>query len=203
MALLQAESPTVICLRALALAEHDGNFTSLEDETPIAREARLRYDIRRRTVLEALDWRFARRRVAGQGVNAAVSPVGHEAAWQRPTECIRIRGVWDATGCLIPHVVEEVIFTAEVGAVQIVYTGDVFDAARFPPVFTTALELLLASDFAMKYARSINRRDSFLQDFRRAMSEADSIEAAELSQTEAFAPGPWADAITSRSFGGY
>lgn len=202
MTLLQAESATVICLRALALAEHDGNFTSLEDATPIAREARLRYDIRRRTVLEALDWRFARRRVAGQGVNADVCPAGYEKAWQRPLECIRIRGVWDGA-FLIPHVIEEVIFTADVAAVQIVYTGDVFDAARFPPVFTTALELLLAADFAMKYARSINRHDSFLQDFRRCMEEADSIEAGELSQTDAFAPGPWVDAITSRSFGGY
>ncbi|GAB1361825.1 hypothetical protein MASR1M32_10610 [Rhodobacter sp.] len=69
--ILQAEDPTAICRRALGLAEARSRNFSLEDSSSEAQEARLRYDQRRRTVLELLDWNFARRRRAGQSVGDA------------------------------------------------------------------------------------------------------------------------------------
>ncbi|MES2667926.1 MAG: hypothetical protein V4712_17715 [Pseudomonadota bacterium] len=191
---LQAESATVICQRALGLAEHRNTFESLEDTSQLAREARLRYDMRRRTVLEAMDWRFARRRAIAQAVTAAATPADLPRAWTVPPECLRIRGVFD--GCrLLRHSREEVLFTQDAAIVQIVYTADFHNPALFPPVFTQALEFLLASEFSMLYARSANRSEMMLANFRRTMDEADAIEAAERSEEPAYADGGWVDSI--------
>jgi hypothetical protein len=195
MSILQAESAVAICKRALNLAEHRNTFDSLEENSQLAREARLRYDMRRRQVLEALDWNFARRRVLGTKVNVDVAPDLYPTAWARPPECLRIRGIW-AGGYLLTHVVEELIFTESYDAVQIVFTAEKNDPVLFPPIFTSALEYLLASDFSMIYARSVNRQEIMLQRFREAMAEADATEAAERSETDAYAPGAWVEAIT-------
>lgn len=194
MTLLQAESAVAICKRALALAEHRNSFDSLEDGSALAREARLRYDIRRRQILEALDWNFARRRKAGQLVEVDAAPDLYPTAWARPEDCIRIRGIWSG-GVLLRHVIEEVIFTESVDAVQIVFTAEKNDPVLFPPCFTAALEYLLAADFSMMYARSVNRQEVMLGRFRDAMIEADANEAGERSETDAYATGSWIDAI--------
>jgi hypothetical protein len=196
MSILQAESATVICRRALNLAEHRNTFDSLEDGSTLAREARLRYDIRRRQILEAMDWNFARRRKAGTSVVVDAAPDLYPTAWARPEDCIRIRGIW-AGGILLRHVIEEVIFTEDVGAVQIVFTAEKNDPVLFPPCFTAALEYLLAADFSMMYARSVNRQEVMLGRFRDAMTEADAMEAGERSETDAYANGGWVDAIIS------
>jgi hypothetical protein len=196
MTILQAESAVAICKRALQLAEHRATFESLEENSTLAREARLRYDIRRRQVLEALDWNFARRRAVGQAVEVEATPDLYPAAWARPPECIRIRGLWSG-GILLKHVVEEVIFTEATDAVQIVFTAEKNDPTLFPPCFTAALEYLLAADFSMMYARSVNRQEVMLGRFRDAMTEADAIEAGERSETEAYATGGWVEAVIS------
>lgn len=194
MPVLQAESATAICLRALGWAEHRNTFDSLEDSSALARECRLRYDIRRRAVLEALDWRFARRRVAGTRLDGLATPADFTAAWARPEECLRVRGVYAGT-CRVRHVIEEAIFTAEYSAVQVVFTAEKNNPALFPPIFTTALEFLLASEFSMLYARSVNRADVMLQNFRRSMEEADALEATEATEADAYVSGSWVDAI--------
>lgn len=197
MAVLTTESETVICRRALGLAECGNRFTSLEDGSAEAVDARLRYDARRRSVLEGLDWGFARRRVAGTRVSAPACPPGLPAAWSLPPHCLRIRGVWDAT-CLIRHQREEFVFTDDVPAVQIVFTVDQQNPVLFPPIFAQALEFLLASEFAMVFARSVNRADVMLSNFRSTMQEADALEAAERSDTgDAYASGGWVDAIVA------
>jgi hypothetical protein len=195
--LLQAEDPTAICRRALGLAEARARSFSLEDGSSEADEARLRYDQRRRTVLELLDWNFARARVAGQAVVAEAWPEDMPAAWARPPECIRIRGLF-RQGCDRPlrHKAEELLYTEDGGPVQIVFTRDRVNASLFPPVFTRALEYLLAADFAAVFARSVNRQEVMLNFFADAMREADQIEAGERGDTEAFAPNDWQAAVT-------
>lgn len=195
---LQQESALVICQRALGLAEARGRFTSLEDLSDEAQEARRRYDQRRRTVLEALDWNFARQRLPGQPVAAAATPPGFPSAWAVPPSCLRIRGVWNELR-LLRHKREAILFTEDAAAVQIVFTGDANDPTLFPPVFTQALEYLLAADFSMLYGRSANRQDLMLAQFRRAMVEADAAEAAERSEDPAYDRGGWVGAVE----GGY
>jgi hypothetical protein len=203
MPVLQSESILAICQRALGLAESRNRFTSLEDGSEEAFEARLRYDQRRRAVLEMLDWRFARRRVVAQSVAAPATPDGLTAAWARPVECIRIRGLF-TPGCSTPlrHMVEDVIYTAPATPVQIVYTFDAQNPELFPPMFTQALEHMLAADFAMIFARSVNRMEVLRGLFRDILREADQIEAAERSEDSAYADGPWVDA-TSGFWPGY
>lgn len=197
MTVLTAESPAVICQRALALAESRGRFTSLEDGSQEAIEARLRYDARRRAVLEALDWGFARRRVVGQAVVAGAVPPGLPRAWALPPECLRIRAVYPL-GCDRPirHCREEYIYSEDRSPVQIVFTRDIQNPVLFPPVFTQALEFLLASEFSMVFSRSVNRADVMLSNFRNVMQEADAMEAAERGGGDAYEAGAWADAIT-------
>jgi hypothetical protein len=194
MTVLQAENATVICQRALGWAEHRNTFDSLEDGSQLAGDCRLRYDARRRAVLEALDWGFARRRQAGTSVTVTAAPVNLPHAWQRPQDCIRIRGVL-VDGKPVRQRIEEVIFTEEHDAVQLVFTADKTNPALFAPAFTTAFEFLLASEFSMVFARSANRAEIMLQNFRRAMDEADAMEAREWGEDEAYASGSWVDAI--------
>lgn len=194
MTILQTESATVICQRALGLAEHRQTFSSLEDGTTLANECRLRYDTRRRSVLSAMDWGFARYRAAGQAV-VTPAPVEFPRAWVIPPEFLRLRSVLDASGNVIRHRRERVIFTADTDPVQIVYTSDFHDATQFPPEFTQALEFLLAAEFAMIYARSVNRFDVMMQNFRATIQEAESIEGLERSDDQAFADGGWIDAM--------
>lgn len=201
MTLLQAESATAICQRALGWAEHTASFDSLEDTSTLARTCRLRYDIRRRAVLEALDWQFARRRVLAQAIAGVIAPQQYPAAWARPQDCLRIRGIF-SNGVLLNHTIEEHIFTEAVPTPQIVFTVDKTNPAIFPPVFTTALEFLLASEFAMIFARSVNRSDTMLQNFRRTMDEADAMEAFERSETDAYASSGWTQAIETPWIGG-
>lgn len=202
MPILQAESATAICQRALGWAEHRNTFESLEDGSTLANKVRLRYDIRRRAVLEALDWGFARRREMGQPIEVSATPQNHPSAWARPEDCLRVRGVMVA-GRLVEQVVEEVIYTPDYETVQIVFTADKTNPALFPPSFTAALEFLLASEFAMVYARSVNRSTIMLQHFRQAMNEADRIEAVEWGETQAYEKGSWVDAIETPWMGGH
>lgn len=198
MPVLQSESALVICQRALGLAEARNRFTSLEDGSDEAREARLRYDQRRRVMLEVMDWRFARRRAIAQSVPATATPVGLTAAWARPPECIRIRGMFTAGDpSPLRHVVEEVIYTEPVATPQIVFTFDAQNPELFPPVFTMALEHLLAADFAMIYARSVNRMEVLKGALRDILRDADQIEASERSEDPAYGDDPWTSAIAS------
>lgn len=197
MSVLTAEAATVICRRALGLAECRNRFTSLEDRSQEAEEARLRYDARRRSVLEALDWGFARRRVQGTSVAEGATPPDLPKAWSIPPECLRIRAV-SREGCQIRYSREEYVFTEDAPQVQIVFTRDFHNAHLFPPVFTQALEFLLASEFSMVFARSVNRADVMLSNFRNTMQEADALEAAERSNLgEAYAQGSWIDAVAT------
>ena len=199
MTILQEESAVLICQRALALAEYDYVLTSLQEASPVARQCLARYDIRRRAVLERLDWGFARARVLGQRVVDAVAPPDLPAAWARPPRGLRVRAVWDgstwAAGVALRFKAEAHLYTEAAEAVQIVFTDDASNPALFPPVFTTALEYLLAADFAMLFARSVNRQDVMLGLFRDALQEGDMLEAFETPGGFAFGPDFWTDAI--------
>lgn len=193
MSILQTESATVIVQRALGLAESANRFDSLEDDTQEAREGRLRYDIRRRAVLEALDWNYARRREMGDPVLKNATPDNQPYAYALPAQTLRIRGV-RAGGVKASWSRENVIYASLTDA-QIIYTVDEQNPVLFPPVFTSALEFLLAADFAMIFARSVNRSNIMLKNFRDTMRDADEMEGAERSDDCAYETGGWVDAI--------
>ncbi len=202
MSVLQAESATAIVQRALGLAEARNRFDSLEDGSDEAREGRLRYDIRRRCVIEALDWNFARRRkvpaaFAMQSDDAYPEGLAH--AFAIPAGALRILRLTDGD-CPVRWIREDRIY-ADAATVQVVFTIDEENAAIFPPIFTQALEFLLASEFAMIYARSINRSQAMLSEFRRVMQDADAIEGMERSDDYAYAPGTWTGRIETPWFG--
>ncbi|HGG04230.1 MAG TPA: hypothetical protein ENK28_02135 [Aliiroseovarius sp.] len=201
MSVLQADSSTAIVKRAFGWAEHSNDFDSLEDDTPEAIEGRLRYDARRRQVLEALDWNFARRRFAPVLRPDVVAPIDFPVAYARPPECLRVRALLDQSGHPLPFNVEYHIFTDCQVTSQIAYTKDIQNPAHFPPAFTQALEFLLAAEFAMIYARSVNRSNTMLENYRRTMIDADRIEGLERSDDEAYVPGPFEMAISNMSFG--
>jgi len=201
MSVLQAESPTAIVKRAYGWAEHASDFDSLEDDTPEAIGGRLRYDARRRQVLEALDWNFARRRFNPSLRTDIVAPLNMPVAYARPPECLRVRDLIDVMGDPLPFNVEHDVFTTHQVQSQIVYTKDIQNAARFAPAFTQALEFLLAAEFAMIHARSVNRSNTMLDNYRRTMIDADRTEGLERSDDDAYAPGPLEAAIGTSYFG--
>lgn len=194
MTILQEESAVLICQRALALAEYDVQLVSLQDGTPVARQALTRYDFRRRSVLERLDWAFARSRVVGQAVVGAVAPPDLPAAWSRPPRGLRIRAVW-ADGVALRFRAEGHVFSEAAEAVQIVFTDDASNPVLFPPIFTAAVEYLLAADFSMLFARSISRQEVMLRLAEEALREADMLEAFETPGGDAFGPDGWTATI--------
>ena len=191
---LQEESVVLICQRAMALAEFDYQLDSLQDGSQVARQSIARYDFRRRGILERLDWAFARTRINGQSVPAAVAPPDLPSAWARPPRALRIRAVW-SEGRTLRYRAEANLFTEEASAVQIVYTSEADNPALFPPIFTTALEYFLAADFSMLFARSINRQEVMLQLMQGALEEADQMEAFETPGGLAFGDDPWTDVM--------
>jgi hypothetical protein len=199
MTVLQAESVVLICQRALALAEEGRPITSLQDGSFSANQALMRYDFRRRSILERLDWAFARARVPGQAVVVAATPPDLPSAWARPPEALRIRAVRSPDANL-RFQAEAHVFSEEAGAVQLVYTSDASNPSVFPPIFTTALEYLLAADFSMIFARSINRQAEFLSLLQNTLEEADQLEAFESPGGAAYAADAWTDAITGGGF---
>lgn len=189
MTLLQTESVAVIIERSFGLAEEAAPFRNLEDGSPKAVAARKRYDQRRRQVLEAMDWNFARRRVVPSIRADLLAPETHPIALAVPQDCIRVRDVKTGT-CRHPFLVEgDGIFTTwiEEGRTQVIFTGDAQLPVRFPPVFTQALEFLLAADWAMLYARSINRAGELRRAYQLAIEEASYQEAGEQSEDEVYA----------------
>lgn len=194
MTILQEESDVLICQRALALAEYDYVLVSLQDETPVARQVLTRYDICRRMILERLDWGFARSRHVGQAVSSLVTPPGMPAAWSRPARALRVRAVWSGTTRLRFRA-EAHVFSEAAAAVQIVVTDDASNPALFPPIFTTALQYLLAADFSMVFARSVNRQEVMLSLAERALQEADVVEAIETPGGNAFGVDGWTSAV--------
>ncbi|MEL6886899.1 MAG: hypothetical protein AAFP87_20495 [Pseudomonadota bacterium] len=201
MSVLQAESISDIIERAFAWAEHRKRFESLEDGSNDARQARIMYDARRRNVLESMDWNFARHRFApGGSLPDTPYPPGMPNAFSVPPSCLRVRDVVQE-GCeKLTWRREACIFTNG-DAPQVIYTIDETRAGIFTPSFTLALEYLLAAQFAMVYARSVNRSDRMLQNYQDAMREADRLEGQEQSNDAAYARGPLELALGNLDFG--
>lgn len=197
MTLLQTEDAVAICRRALGLVEAANSFDSLEDLSNEAQEARLRYDIRRRALLEALDWNFARRRANGSRVVVDATPHDLPYAYAIPANTLRIRNVH--VGRINAQWSREEYVYADMESAQMVYTVDVQNPVVFAPIFTSALEYLLAVDFAMIFSRSVNRSEVARTNFRRIMDDADQMEGLERSNGEAYASGGWVDVIEGSS----
>ncbi|MDW3181773.1 hypothetical protein [Roseobacter sp.] len=200
MSVLQSESASDIIARAFGWAEHKARFDSLEDGTIDARQARIAYDARRRNVLESMDWNFARRRYApGQVLLNTPSPKNMPHAFSVPPACLRVRNVtagYENTTWRR----EAVIFSSASDDVQVVYTSDETNPGIFAPSFTLALEYLLAAQFAMVHARSVNRSDRMLKNYRDAMREADQMEGVEQSNDDAYERGALDLALGSYDF---
>lgn len=202
MSILQEDDEVSICKRALGLAEHFADFDGLEDNTQAAREARLRYDPRRRLILETLDWNFARRRAIASLRTDVVTPFGLPVAVARAQQQLRVREV-NTEDRRQRFLVEEHVFTDhhEVGKTQIVYTADETRHGLFAPSFVMALELLLAADFCIVFGRSLNRSNEYRAECRRVLQSADEIEGMERSDDDAYAPTAFDQELASRGFG--
>ncbi len=200
MAVLQAESISDIVERAYAWAEHRKRFTSIEDGSSDARQARIMYDARRRNVLEALDWNFARHRILPGAVIANTpTPDGMPYAFSPPPQCIRVRNLTQGGADLTWRREAHVYTNGD--APQVIYTKDETNVALFTPSFVLALEYLLAAQFAMVFARSVNRSDRMLENFRNAMREADRMEGVEQSNDVAYGRSPLDLALSGVDFG--
>ena len=199
MAVFQADSASDIVERAFAWAEHRQRFKSLEDGSNDARQARIMYDARRRNVLEAIDWNFARHRaVPGAVVVNTPTPPGMPFAFSTPHDSLSVREVL-ADNTRLTWRREANVYTNS-APTQIAFTRDETNTALFVPSFTLGLEYLLAAQFAMVYARSVNRSNVMLDNYRRAMQEADQAEGAERSNDDAYERSPLDFALSSYNF---
>lgn len=198
MTVFQSETASDIIERAFGWAEHKARFVSLEDGTIDARLARSAYDARRRNVLEAMDWNFARHRSNPPQVLNAATPASMPFAFAVPAGCLRVRNVQIGNQDLTWRREQQIFTTAE--APQVIFTADEARPTIFAPAFVLALEYLLAAQFAMVYARSVNRSNQMLDNFRRAILEADAIEGVEQSNDDAYERGPLDIALGSFNF---
>ena len=125
------------------------------DATLEAHNARLHYDVVRRSMLQKYEWTFAEQ-VLAMAVSTGSSRTDWTYAYQWPANCLRPRGFQDGTRrrSRVPFVVglsddgnERLIFTDQASAV-LVYTVDVTNTTFWPPLFAFALSWALAAEMA-------------------------------------------------------
>lgn len=140
-----------ICNVALSTYLGARPISALDQDTPESDECALHFDRVRRSLLERIDWRFARRRELLVRIDDNDRPAWG-TRYARPADLLTVRSIGSAySGSIIPTSMFELsgdsIYSHAAGA-MVDYTADLSDPAMFPPAFNDALAAALAASIA-------------------------------------------------------
>lgn len=155
-----ASTPAQICNIALARVGERQLLDDLGENSTAAELASAHYESARDDVLEAFDWRFARKRAALAELAGQNERPGWEYVFSLPTDCIAPRYI--DLGVNEPAPDEQTAFDLELNdagdrrvlvtnldEVELVYTARVTAVGLFSPAFVNALAWRLAMEFAL------------------------------------------------------
>ncbi len=192
-------SAVMICNMALSHVGK-GKIESLDEASAGARECKLWYDIARRTCLEAHDWNFARKRLAGALHSDA--PAGTWAfRYQYPSDCIALREIVNPLGGNEPimapdgyrqYAPDPIPFAIEVSSdgsartiltnmdqAVLVYTFNQLSTATFNSLFVDLLSYQLAHKIAFALTGKATLKDRMLENYAGLLRTAPIVNANE------------------------
>ena len=167
-------------------------LSSMSDPSATARVASAVWDLSRDTVLAAFPWPFAKK-TSVLGLLADVERSGWAYAYARPSDCLKVRHLWDGAGdsnldLRIPFEEQgndagdgSIILTDQEEA-ELVYTGRIQTVNAFPPEFCEALAWKLAGELVLGIRLSAELRVNAERFYRAALSEAQAAAANQQQQ---------------------
>lgn len=196
-----------ICNQALARIGDYSNITSLTENTNEAANCNLFYNLARQALLQAHQWGWATT-VKNLTLSAA-EPLGFDYAYAYPTGAINVNRIFDTTDETLWHDQDpyefevradpddpnKTIICTNLQYAGIVYTADVTDPNKFPPLFQTALTWLLAADITIPLTEKRAMRQENFQLYQAALNAAAASDAREGWHTYQRTP----DFITNRN----
>ena len=151
---------------------HIGAITlnSESDTSAEARKCSLFYEPARDSVLTDFPWNFAERRKA-LAVLEEVDPIGYEYAYTYPSDCLKIRRIWnpDPTAEPIKYKVtaaddlSKKIILCDERSASLIYTARVENPDLFDASFVVLLSWRLAADLAIPLTRKKTLREGCLK----------------------------------------
>lgn len=173
-------SQVEICNAALGHINVRRQISDIEENTQEARQCKLHFDHALLLCLEAMDWTFARARVA-LDLDSQTPPEEWEYAYILPGDYVAAQGIADDLQVRLPdkriryrlETVNSVryLYTNQVDAV-LVYTRQIEDPARWPASFSEYLSWKLAEQIAMALTGKEALKDKAEVKAIRALHEA-------------------------------
>lgn len=195
-------SDVTICNRALAKIGDKFKITNLTDQTIQAETCNLVYDAARKQTLEALDWGFARHRVALADLGSP--PPGWAYRYAYPANCVKFRYIEVPDGtdpALFKIVAKDSNLDAKVilanvgpdttGSAYGWFTANVTVTSMYPPSFEECLSWAVAGLVAYPLTRKKSIRDDMLTGWREALARAESFDAVEEEEGDMWGDAPW------------
>lgn len=165
-----ASSETQICNLALGRMGEDG-ISSLSENSRAAKLCAVFYESVRDALLCVHDWAFAGARVGPLSPLTDVPAFGYAYAFQLPSDCLQIRGLYGVTSSTAWQVEGRQLLT-DLDTISLLYTKQVSDPTAFHPLFTNALSMRLAYTVAYALAPSGDLAKMLFQLYGVALDEA-------------------------------
>jgi len=174
-----ATTPVSIC--NMALSEFgQTTIQSLDDTSAQARACKLRYEPCRDELLQLHPWNFAMGFKAlsllGEEGDPDGPPFLYAYAYQKPVDCLaplqleEKEDKWEQT--------EDKIYT-DTEEAMLKYTKRITDASRFPPLFSRALALYLASRLCVPLTADQSKASQLKGEFATALDHARAADERE------------------------
>ena len=183
-----------ICNQALAHIGAD-MINDINEASAGAKHCRLFFSSARDIVLRDHFWNFAAKTISLAPLS--ITPVGFDYAYTYPTDCIRVKAIWQAVTTADPIKYEVrakeggglMILTDEADAI-LEYTARITDAGQFDPTFADALSWRLAADLAMPLSKSLPIKQAMLTVYTNRLVQAEALDSRE-GRIDQEANSPW------------
>jgi hypothetical protein len=176
------DSQVTICNIGLIEGLGQDPITSFDDQTKPAILCKQLYDTKRREVLRAFPWNFAKR-FAQLAADMTVPPFHYANAFPLPADYITMFNLPD-NDLAQWEVVGHSLYTDEGAPLNTIYISDFKDPTRFDPLFCTCLGYAVGSGLAIGILQDKKLRDQLEQYWRDKLSTARSISSQENSPVE-------------------
>ena len=184
--------PTVTGICNKALSRIGANpITNITESTREARACKAVYDTILDEMLEQAQWNFAIKR-ATLAQDSGTPEYDYSYQYLLPADCIRMLNVYPVS----EYRVEGGMVRSNETTLQCRYLARITDASKYPPSFTRAMSLLLASEIALPIAgdtEGSGKKMNILKEFYDvALPAAMSRDARECGETQAEYQSDWA-----------
>lgn len=177
-------SETDICNRALQKMGA-GRITSINEDSPDARECKRAFSIVRDAELRRHVWGFATRRQT-LAASTTAPAFGYSYAFPLPSDYLRLHPDAQVTDWSIEYVagVGRCILTDDGESLNVRYIARITDTAQYDALFVEAFAAKLALECHAKITQSTLKERQALEDYKMAITDAKAVNAIEKVSAE-------------------